>query len=80
MPDNKRQHYVPKSVLRRFACDLDRDPEPRQINLVNISRLKIVREASLKEQCYRDYFYGQKTAVEKQLSLLEGFYSALTRR
>lgn len=80
MPNNKRQHYVPKSTLRQFACDPDRKPESRQINLVNISRSKIIRSASLKEQCYRDYFYSQKTAVEIQLSSLEGVYSALTRK
>ncbi len=80
MADNKRQHYVPKSTLRYFACDPDRIPEPRQINLVNIARGKIVRGASLREQCYRDYFYGKNTAIEKALGQLEGYFSALTRK
>lgn len=80
MADNKRQHYVPKFTLRRFASDPDRKPEPRQINLVNIARAKVVRGASLKEQCYRDYFYGKNTTIEKTLGQLEGYFSALTRR
>lgn len=79
MPENKRQHFVPKYTLRRFSCDPKRKPEPRQINLVNIAQLKIIRGASLREQCYRDYFYGKNTAVEKRLGDLEGYFSTLTR-
>lgn len=81
MADNKRQHYVPKATLRHFACDVERDhPKRRQINLVNIAGAKIVRGASLREQCYRDYFYGKHTPIEKALGQLEGYFAALTRK
>ena len=76
MPDNKRQHYVPRSALRHFACDR----EQRRINLVNIKQGKIIREASLRDQCYRDYFYGKARHVERSLSQLEGLFGALARK
>jgi hypothetical protein len=76
MPDNKRQHYVPKSTLRHFACDAAK----RQINIINIKRRKIIRGASLRDQCYRDYFYGKATHIEKGLSQLEGLFVAIVRR
>ncbi|MER9178148.1 DUF4238 domain-containing protein [Mesorhizobium sp. M0955] len=80
MADNKRQHYVPKSTLRHFASDPNRHPKPRQINLVNIAAAKVVRGASLKEQCYQDYFYGKNTAIEKALGQVEGYFSSLVRK
>jgi hypothetical protein len=72
--ENKKQHYVPKSVLKNFASD----PSQKQINLINISRKKIIRRASLRDQCYRDYLYGKELAVEKELAKLEGHFKSLT--
>ncbi|WNJ87943.1 DUF4238 domain-containing protein [Bosea sp. 685] len=80
MADNKQQHYVPKATLRHFACDPDRQPKPRLINLINISRGKVVRGASLADQCYRDYFYGKDTRVEKALGGAEGYFASLVRK
>jgi len=73
MPENKRQHYVPKSSLKHFACDKNK----KQINIINIKRQKVIRSASLRDQCYRDYFYGQATEVEKSLSQLEGIFGVI---
>lgn len=80
MADNKRQHYVPKSLLRRFAVDFETKRKPRQINLVNLASGKIVRGASLSEQCYVDYFYGKSLLIEKALGQLEGSHAELTRK
>jgi len=80
MADNKRQHFVPKSTLRRFASDAATPQEPRQIHLVNIDSGKIIRNASLKTQCYRDYFYGRDLVVEKLLGPVEGEFVALTNK
>lgn len=80
MADNKRQHYVPKSTLRYFALDSDTKQEPRQIRLFNISSQKIIPNASLKEQCYRDYFYGKNLAIEKALADMEGYFATLVRK
>ncbi|MBZ9892974.1 DUF4238 domain-containing protein [Mesorhizobium sp. BR1-1-6] len=80
MADNKRQHYVPKSTLRYFALDLTSNPKPRQIRLVNIASQKVIPSASLKEQCYRDYFYGKNLATEKALGDMEGYFANLIRK
>lgn len=79
MADNKRQHYVPKSTLRYFALDFASSPKPRRIRLVNIASRKVIGSASLREQCYRDYFYGKNLAIEKALGDLEGFFADLVR-
>ena len=71
---------MPKSTLRYFAYDLGRQPKARQINLVNIQRRKVVLKASLGEQCYKDYFYGKNTAIEKALGQVEGHFSSLVRK
>jgi hypothetical protein len=80
MADNKRQHYVPKSTLRYFAVDYGSNPKPRQIRLVNIASRKVIPNASLKEQCYRDYFYGKNLAIEKALGDIEGYFANLIRK
>ncbi|MBA3040523.1 MAG: DUF4238 domain-containing protein [Alphaproteobacteria bacterium] len=80
MADNKRQHYVPKSTLRYFALDLVSNTKPRQIRLINIATQKVIPVASLKDQCYRDYFYGKNLAIEKALSTMEGYFAHLIRR
>jgi hypothetical protein len=81
VPDNKRQHYVPKYMLRQFSCNetATGDEEKRQINLVNIKRSKIVYGASLRDQCYRNYMYSKNTVVERNLSKLEGVHAELAR-
>lgn len=70
MVDNKRQHYVPKMVLRNFACDIDK----KQINLVHIKSKKAVYAASLRDQCQKDYLYGQDGIFEQNLAEMEGAF------
>lgn len=81
MPDNKRQHYVPTSTLRRFASDISRldKGKPRQINLLNLRSGKIIRGASLKRQCYRDYFYSADLTYEHAIGSLEGIFSKIAQ-
>lgn len=67
MPDHQRQHYVPKFYLKWFSSN------ERQINLYNWKSGKTIFNASLKEQCYRDYFYGADGADGE----LEGVFAAL---
>lgn len=73
MPANKRQHYVPKHMLKRFA----RDKDLKQVNLIHIPSRKIVFGASLRDQCHSDYFYSNNLAIEKSLSEIEGHQSRL---
>ena len=65
MPQNKRQHYVPQFYLKRFSSD------EKRINIwILRSKQKIV-SASLKNQCYKNYFYGKESDADKGLSLIE---------
>lgn len=73
MPANKRQHFVPKHILRRFSTD----EFSRQIDLFNKNSNKTIRGASLKEQCYKDYWHGTDPTIEKQISDLEAADSRL---
>ena len=75
MADNKRQHFVPKYVLRNFSTDAS----AKQINLFHISSKKLIKGASLREQCYKDYFYGENSEIEKNLSVIEGAQATFLR-
>ena len=66
MPQNKRQHYVPRFYLKRFS------PDGKSINIWNLSSKRKIISTSLKDQCYKDYFYGKQLDVEKGLSINEG--------
>jgi hypothetical protein len=66
MADKKRQHFVPKFYLKRFT------PDEKLINLYNLKSRKKVIGASLKEQCYENYFYGKDLKLENALGDAEG--------
>ena len=67
----KRQHYVPKFILRKFS------PNEKSIALFAFKTQRKIPGASLKEQCYSDYFYGKDSAVEDGFCLMEGDFSAI---
>jgi hypothetical protein len=58
MPENKKHHFVPRFYLRRFSAD------GRSINLYNLPGSRPILGANLRNQCYRDYFYGKQPVVE----------------
>ncbi len=68
MPQNKKQHFVPKVLLEHFASD----DAGRQINVMNIGLARVIRKASLRDQCQKPHFYGKDGVVEKNLAVLEG--------
>lgn len=71
MPENKKHHYVPKFYLKRFSED------KKSICLYNLPKeLKVVK-ANLKNQCYKDYFYGKDQKTEHALGGMEGEMSLL---
>ncbi|MCX6356230.1 MAG: DUF4238 domain-containing protein [Candidatus Aureabacteria bacterium] len=74
MPSNKKHHYVPRFYLRHFS------KTGKSINLYNIPSHITVIDASLKEQCYKDYFYGNNQEVEKAFSDLENFTSLILKK
>ncbi|MCK5608723.1 DUF4238 domain-containing protein [Candidatus Pacearchaeota archaeon] len=68
MPENKKQHFVPRFYLRNFASD----KAQKQINLYSFSSSRLIRQIGLNDQCYKDYFYGKDKRNEKNLSKIEG--------
>ena len=56
----KRQHYVPRLLLRSFSSD------PQRRMLCVRTRERTVVGASMRDQCYSDYLYGADGSVECQ--------------
>lgn len=73
MPDNKKQHYVPKFYFKQFSEDGIR------IHMFNFNR-ETEQHIPLKEQCAEDYFYCTDTRLEKILSNLEGLAKAVIKK
>lgn len=65
MPSNKRQHYVPKFYLRNFS------PDESSIAFYNLKSNASLNTASIKGQCYKDYFYGKDIQPDKALREIE---------
>ena len=71
MADNKNQHFVPKAHLKPFSVR----GEGSAIHLFNLDRAQIFCDAPVKNQCARDYFYGQDARLERAIQLVEGEYA-----
>jgi hypothetical protein len=67
MPEKKKQHYVPKLVLKQFSIDT----EKKMINIFNAERKFYKQNCPLKNQAQEDYFYGQDGVIENGLSKIE---------
>lgn len=65
MPEKKKQHYVPRFYMKRFA------DTNGKFYLFNLKTEKNVGLVPFKNQCYVDYFYGKDKTLEEKLSLLE---------
>jgi hypothetical protein len=70
---NKRQHYVPRFLLRNFSAN------KRSIATLVLSSGKRIDEANLRHQCYADYFYGRDAMIEKAFSTEEDKIARLLR-
>lgn len=73
MPDNKSHHYVPRFYLRNFSRT------GKSVDLFNIASQRLIKNAPIKGQCCRDYFYGKDPANERSLSAVEGQLADLLR-
>lgn len=66
MPKNKH-HFVPRFYLTAFQS------APRRINVLGVDTSREIRDASLRNQCYRHKFYGaHDNNIEDALAVLEG--------
>jgi hypothetical protein len=72
--ENKKHHFVPRFYLKRFSSD------GKSINLYNLKSSGAILRANLKNQCYRDYFYGRKLDVERALAGVEDEAANLFRQ
>ena len=73
MSKKKKQHYVPIFYLKSFSSD------GKRIGLWNIQSKEKVLSASLRHQCYGNFFYGKDETVENSLSDLESSVSKILR-
>ncbi|WP_309623298.1 DUF4238 domain-containing protein [Novosphingobium sp.] len=72
---NKNQHFVPKVYLRPFG-----NASQKAINLYNFGLDFCVEGASIKNQCSRNYFYGNDPKFEDFIQYFEGRYGELITR
>ncbi|WP_226557785.1 DUF4238 domain-containing protein [Salipiger thiooxidans] len=72
----KRQHFVPKHILRRFSFDAAQ----KTLRVFHIPSSRLIERASLKEQCYGDYFYGKDLKIESSLATIEARQAAVIDR
>ena len=65
MPQNKKQHYVPRFYLKRFSSS------GKAINIWLPQKKRKILAANLKNQCYKNYFYGSDPTFETTLGYVE---------
>lgn len=70
MATNKNQHFVPRCHLRPFTLNT----EDMAISLINLDRKKLISNAPVKNQCSRNYFYGNDDKLESAIQLIEQGY------
>ncbi|MDD3171751.1 MAG: DUF4238 domain-containing protein [Bacilli bacterium] len=65
MPEKKKQHYVPKMLLKNFAN------ENSDIIIYKRAENKILYDKPYSQQCQKDYFYGNDKTIEDLLGKFE---------
>lgn len=71
MAEHRRQHYVPQMQLRPFSRD------GKRTNVVVLDSGKRIRDVGIREQCYRDYYYGKDGVMETFLTDTEGTFATI---
>jgi hypothetical protein len=71
MATNKNQHFVPRCYLKQFTDG----GANKAISLYNIDQDRYIQAAPVKNQCSRDYFYGQDHQLEKAIQSVEAQYA-----
>jgi len=73
MPELKNQHFVPRCLLKPFTLDR----AGKCISLYAMAAERLVQSAPVKNQCSRDYFYGEDLVIERTLQPLESESAAI---
>jgi hypothetical protein len=76
MPSHKNQHFVPRCHLKPFSAGR----QGLAINVLNIPSGLAIKNAPVKGQCSRNYFYGKDLKIEKILQFSEERYADFVRR
>lgn len=63
----KKHHYVPRFYLKYFSS------KPNRINIYNIPQRLFIEDAGLKDQCYKNKFYGDEYNLENLFGSLESY-------
>lgn len=75
MATNKNQHYVPRCYLKEFT----HNSEGKAINVYNIDNNRCIPLAPVKNQCSRNYFYGNDEKLENAIQFVEGSYASVLK-
>ena len=70
----RKHHYVPRFYLKGFAS------LRKRINLCNLETGISVQHASLKDQCYKERFYGPTNETEDNLAFVENQIAPVLQR
>jgi len=73
VPSNKRQHFVPRFLLKRFGHE-----NRKQIDVFLLKTAERRNGVSIKHQCQGSYFYGTDLRIEVGLRGLEEFAAEIT--
>jgi hypothetical protein len=76
MTDKRKQHFVPKLLLRHFSTDT----ESKLINIFNVDSRFYKTNCPLKNQGQESYFYGDDGIIEDSLGKLESASAPLINR
>lgn len=71
MATKKKQHFVPRFYLKRFA------DENGLIDIYHINRSECYRKVNHKDQCKKTYFYGTDLEWENRLSKMESDWNTV---
>lgn len=61
---------MPQMLLDKFSRD------GKRTDVVVLDAGKRIRDVGIRDQCYRDYYYGQDRVMEKAFSETEGKFAA----
>jgi hypothetical protein len=76
MPNKKKQHFVPKFLLKNFSVGEDR----KSIGVWVLETNIYIPNASINHQACADYFYGKGLEVESAFETIENHVAPLFKR
>lgn len=69
--DKRRQHYVPKFYLRNFS------ENNKSVGIYLFKENKMIKHASINDNLWKEYYYGEDAVVENKLADYEGRWNEI---